>query len=94
MQQGAKNVFSILQLVKTQTKEIQDIAKKYVQINAFFAHSSNLLVSMLADEDKSIRLKAVNAIMKIRHDKVKSKVERIDSGLKSIYSSNFELESK
>ena len=28
LQQGAKNVFSIMQLVKIQTKEIQDIAKK------------------------------------------------------------------
>ena len=36
----------------------------------------------MADENKSIRQKAVNAIMKIRHDKVKSKVERIDSGLR------------
>ena len=36
---------------------------------------------MLADEDKSIRVKAVDAIMKIRHNKVKSTVERTDSGL-------------
>ena len=82
LQQGAKNVFSIMQLVKTQPKEIQDVVKKYVQINAFFTHSSNLLIAMLADEDKSIRVKAVDAIMKIRHNKVKSTVERTDSGLR------------
>ena len=42
IQHGAKNVFSLMQLVKTQPKEIQDIAKKYVQINAFFAHNCNV----------------------------------------------------
>ena len=71
-----------MQLVKTQPKEIQDIAKKYVQINAFFAHSSNLLITMLADENKSTRKKAVNGILKIRNKEVQSEVERTDSGLR------------
>ena len=82
IQHGAKNVFSLMQLVKTQPKEIQDIANKYVQINAFFAHSSNLIIAMLADENKSIRKKAVNGILKIRNKEVQSEVERTDSGLR------------
>ena len=56
-----------MKLVKTQPKMIQEVAKKSVQTNAFFAHSSNLLVSMLADEEESTRQKAVNTIIKIRN---------------------------
>ena len=82
LEHGAKNVFSLMQLVRTQPKDVQEVAKKSVQTNAFFAHSSNLLVAMLADEEEAIRRKAVNAIIKIRSGEIKSKVERTDSGLR------------
>ena len=82
LQDGAKNVFTMLQLLKTQPKEIQNLAKKYVQINAFFAHSSNLLAAMLADEDSSVRKQAVDAIIEIRKNKEYSNVDRTDSGLR------------
>ena len=83
LKDGAKNVFTMLQLLKTQPLDIQNIAKKYVQINAFFAHSSNLLVAMLAEEDdESIRKQAVDGIIEIRKNKEHSCVERTDSGLR------------
>ena len=82
LQDGAKNVFTMLQLLKTQPKDIQNLAKKYVQINAFFAHSSNLLAAMLADEDCSIRKQAVDGIIEIRKNKEYSTVDRTDSGLR------------
>ena len=62
--------------------DIQNITKKYVQVNAFFAHSSNLLVAMLAEEDdESIRKQAVDGIIEIRKIKEHSNIERTDSGL-------------
>lgn len=83
LQDGAKNVFNMLQLLKTQPLDIQNIAKKYVQINAFFAHSSNLLVAMLAEkDDESIRKQAVDGIIEIRKNKEHSCVERTNSGLR------------
>ena len=82
LKDGAKNVFTLMQLVKSQPKNVQEVAKKAVQTNAFFAHSSNLLAAMLTDEDETKRQKAVNAIIKIRSKKAKSKVERTDMGLR------------
>ena len=83
LEDGAKNVFTMLQLPKTQQMDIQNIAKKYVQINAFFAQSSNLLVAMLAEEDdESIRKQAVVGIIEIRKIKEHSNIERTDSGLR------------
>ena len=82
LQNGSKNVFTMLQLIKTQPMDIQKIAKKYVETNAFFAHSSNLLVAMLADDDISIRQQAVDGIIEIRRNKEHSIVERTDSGLR------------
>ena len=79
---GAKNVYTVMQLVKSQPKAVQDVAKKSIQTNAYFAHSSNLLLAMLADDDETKRRKAVNAIVKLRSDEIRSDVERTDSGLR------------
>ena len=46
--------------------DIQNIAKKYVQTNAFFAHSSNLWVTMLTEDDISIKQQAVDGMIEIR----------------------------
>ena len=42
------------------------ISLHYAQINAFFAHPKNILLSMLSDEDPSVINVAVNKIMKLR----------------------------
>lgn len=44
----------------------KDIAKKAIQRNAFPAHPENLLLCMLADENSTIRRKAVTIVQKIR----------------------------
>ena len=36
-------------------------------INAYSAHSENVIMSILADDSETIREKAVNAILKVRH---------------------------
>ena len=66
IEHGARNTFSVMQLINKQPKKIQDVAKKCFQTNAFFAHGSNLLVAMLADERESVRQKAANAIIRMR----------------------------
>ena len=55
-----------MKLIKSQSDDIQNIAKTSVQTNAFFSHSSNLLAAMLCDEEESIRRIAVNAIIDTR----------------------------
>lgn len=59
---GAKHLFHMMQLILTQPEEIQDIAQRVVQNNAFYAHPENILVAMLEDEDKAIRKEALDKI--------------------------------
>lgn len=82
IEHGALNTFTVMQLIKTQPKQVQDVAKKSIQHNAFFAHSSNLLVSMLTDDREDVRQKAVNGIIRLRQGEVESKLERRASGLR------------
>ena len=51
--------------MKLSNAKIRNIALHYVQVNAFFAHPENILLSMLSDEDPSVRNVAVNKIMKL-----------------------------
>ena len=63
---GAKHLFHMMQLILTQPEEIQDIARRVVQNNAFYAHPENILVAMLEDEDKTIRKEALDKITAVR----------------------------
>ena len=79
---GARNTFTIMQLIKKQPSKVQEVAKKSFQHNSFFAHSSNLFLTMLTDDRENVRQKAVNAIVDMRHGEVVSKIEKTSSGLR------------
>ena len=42
--------------------EHQEIVVRFLNKNAFFAYSDNLLIAMLADERQSVRLRALSLI--------------------------------
>ena len=44
------------------------IIQQCFQQNCYLAHPENVLVTMLGDDDKAIRAKAVNMILKIRRN--------------------------
>ena len=46
----------------------QKVAHKTIQRNAFYAHPENILRSMLADNDKSLREKAVAKVIELRKE--------------------------
>ena len=77
---GARNCFSCLKFLKSQPIEVQEVARKSVQTNAYFAHSSNLLLSMLSDHDEEVRQKAVNTIISIRNGD--TQVEKTSQGIR------------
>ena len=67
---GPKNYLNILtHVMGFPNKIIQDIAVTILQRNAYFAHHENILLAMLADNDHSVRLLAVNKILSIRVSK-------------------------
>ena len=47
-------------------KRVTQIALKVLKRNAFFAHQENILLSMLADDDKMVRHLAVSKILSMR----------------------------
>ena len=47
-------------------KKVTQIALKVLKRNAFFAHQENILLSMLADDDKMVRHLAVSKILSMR----------------------------
>ena len=65
---GPKNLFRMIELLRDLPWEDQQIMRKSIQHNAHYAHSENILLTMLTDEDKSIREQAVSTILKIRSE--------------------------
>ena len=66
------------QLVKDLPQSDQMILNKCIQHNAFFAHSENILLTMLTDSNQAIRKKAVIKILDIRSQNVCSDVDEKD----------------
>ena len=59
---GAKNIFKLIEGVRQfPTDKVRDISMKVLQRNAYFAHSENVILGMLA-EDENIRRRAVDKI--------------------------------
>lgn len=63
---GARHLFAIIQRIKSMPQSVQKIALPVVQNNSFFAHSENILLSMLSDEREEVRQRALARISEIR----------------------------
>ena len=68
---GAAHLFQLMQMLKQQPQEVQDIVKKVVQRNAYFAHGENILAAMLTDPDRAVRELAVTRILAARKQNVR-----------------------
>ena len=70
IQCGATNFFFLVELTRSPDLSEQDkaIAQQVLQDNAHWAHSENILISMLADEREEIRRMAVLRIMRARRE--------------------------
>ena len=66
---GHKNMFMMIELLREFLKSDQILLQKKIQNNAYYAHSENLLLTMLTDCDKAIQQKAVGIIKNIRAGK-------------------------
>ena len=56
----------IKRVCEFQNCEVQEIALRVLERNAYFAHPENILLGMLADENQKICQIAVDKILKIR----------------------------
>ena len=65
-QNGPKNLFIMMVRTQDMPANIRLVVEPVIQRNAFFALTDNLLAGMLADNDKSVHVKAVSIILEIR----------------------------
>ena len=68
---GAKHIFSMMQLIMSQPPEVQLVAKKCLENNAYFTHPENIMCAMLANENSEVRKVAVERILNIRKKETK-----------------------
>jgi hypothetical protein len=64
--EAPRHLFTQIELTKLLPKKTQTVARKNIARNAYWAHPECLLLSMLTDADQTVRVKAVDVIIKLR----------------------------
>ena len=72
--EGSKNIFRSIGLLRGLPREIQDIIRPVISRNGYWAHPEQLLIAMVADEDREHRTEAIRHIRAAR-DKGKHEQE-------------------
>ena len=81
---GPALLFHQMTLIKTQTEDVQEMAKPVVQRNAFMAEPGIMLCAMLESSSSSIRAKAVETIKNLRAKPQKKPRKKILRGIRSL----------
>ena len=79
---GARHLYQTMDLIKKQSVDVQDIAKRVVQTNAYFAHPENLLCAMLTDSNPDIGRKAVEIVISVRSSSAKKPKSKVARGIR------------
>ena len=58
-QEGAKNLFNVIELSKELPLGSQQTIERVLGYNPYWAHPENILIAMLKDEEETIRRRAV-----------------------------------
>lgn len=69
---ASKHVYNIIERSRFLSPELFKIIEKVLQRNCFALHEENLILSMLFDKDKNVRIMAVQQIINIRETGSKS----------------------
>ena len=68
----------------TQARDVQEVAMKTVQHNAYFAEPGMMLTCMLASSDEAIRKKAVEKIKEVRKKPNKPPKAKLYQGIRKL----------
>ena len=63
---GAKHVFGLIRRINMLSETTRDIALSRIQGNAYFAHSENILIAMISDDEQHVRQLGWRRILKAR----------------------------
>ena len=89
--QGPALLYQKIQLIKSQSAEVQDMALKVVHRNGWFAEQGTFLCSMLSSTEDHVRLKAVQLILKAKKQPPKKPKLKILHGLRKLIVPEFNL---
>ena len=80
---GPSHLYEQMRLIRTtQSLEVQEVAKKAVQRNAFFAEPGMVVTCMLASDDQAIRKMAVQKIQQVRKQPPKPPRAKLFQGMR------------
>ena len=79
---GPSHLYTLIKLVKTQSLEVQGVVKPAIQRNAYLAHPSTMLCSMLESAEESIRCKAVKILLEARKNPPKVSKMKVLKGVR------------
>lgn len=63
---GSRHVFKMIQWIRQLPIDVKSVVQKSIQINGYFCHPENILLSMITDADKTIRNDAFKKILRAR----------------------------
>lgn len=63
---GSRHLFKYIQWTRELPSDMQEIVNRSVQINGYFAHHENILLSMITDDNKAVRKEGYDIIFKSR----------------------------
>ena len=69
IQDGSRNFYYLVELVQDLPEAAdRETAQEVLQRNSYWAHPENIVVSMMGDEDKEVRRKAVSWVKRAREE--------------------------
>ena len=80
--QGPAHLFKLLQLVKGQPTQVQELVKPHIQRNAYFAEAGIMLTAMLEDDEEDVRKFGVKLVKKARQKPLKPPKSKYLKGIR------------
>lgn len=65
---GSRHLFTYIRWTRQMPQDVQRIIHRSIQINGFYAHPENILLSMITDENKDIRTEGYKRIFDYRNN--------------------------
>lgn len=65
---GSRHIFQYIQWTRQLPESVQNILRPSISRNAFYCHPENILLSMITDEDKAMRIAGYEKILHARNE--------------------------
>ena len=91
---GPAAIFTAISLINQQPESVRNVVRRVVQHNAWFAEIGIMLCAMLGSDERRVREKAVEIILKRRSEPLKKPKSRLLRGIRKIQVSPLQWEAE